>query len=729
LNSADNSDKDDAISHNGDFDTGSIEFMYNNCYSYDEKTPGRPIGPDSQNAGPFKGRTAWAGLCYNNFWSANGADFSFSGCNTKYDVDVTKNVCKTTASNPNSLVISGGGLDLGEQPTTYLAKSLQANYIYSDRTRPDIRPKDDKKWTLGAYQKTDAIATDSIIWQGTVSSDWDDRNNWIDANTKNPLSCVNTLATNLKVIIPAPFSENYPTPSERGIENYPEIPEFGNRKPEKYGAEIVNAGQGLGGDITLFADSIGMEYGASLRGVENLAGHYVETGTNFTVGRDQWTLVGTVVKPFTDPDDPTSETRNLKSGDYFIEKQTPHVYMHEAKLEGNTAKWDQEFTSKEIPVPHNQVFAIILPNEYGKYKLPSSSYYAFFEKDATKLNDNVVPKNYEFVGRFVNESGLPKYENLSKNTAYLFNNSYPCNIDPKQLEAEGDGTVLMYDYIGGSFSLTKDDDALIKPQHGFIFTTTSSGTKYEVTEKMLVGGDTRSRASVVEMPIFSLNLLNANSTNGEYSRVIVKYDELCDNGPVDLDIKKIFAENTNTPELYIVMYDDAYQRVHINNTEIIIPLGIRLMKSMNVSFQKFKAEGFDKVTLVDKVLNKEYDLLNTREVITEELVAGTIEGRFFLNLSESTKEDTEEGDDNVSTEIDENTAKSINILVASSNSVRVITDGVELETITVSDMAGRTTTYQVGGCFAEIELPVAQGVYMINVIGDTASRTEKVILK
>ena len=44
-------------------------------------------------------------------------------------------------------------------------------------------------------------------------------------------------------------------------------------------------------------------------------------------------------------------------------------------------------------------------------------------------------------------------------------------------------------------------------------------------------------------------------------------------------------------------------------------------------------------------------------------------------------------------------------------------------------MAGRTMKYDVKGFAAKLQLPVAQGVYTISVIGDTANRTEKVILK
>ena len=63
------------------------------------------------------------------------------------------------------------------------------------------------------------------------------------------------------------------------------------------------------------------------------------------------------------------------------------------------------------------------------------------------------------------------------------------------------------------------------------------------------------------------------------------------------------------------------------------------------------------------------------------------------------------------------------------NSINVVTNGVELQTIYMSDMAGKTMSYEVSGYNANLRLPVAQGVYTIYVIGDKANRTEKVILK
>jgi hypothetical protein len=134
---------------------------------------------------------------------------------------------------------------------------------------------------------------------------------------------------------------------------------------------------------------------------------------------------------------------------------------------------------------------------------------------------------------------------------------------------------------------------------------------------------------------------------------------------------------------------------------------------------------------VDTHTGKETDLLRN-SYITETLVAGDIEGRFFLNLTLATEDNKEEdGDDNVATDVEENDATNgaINIFVDESNNIRVATNGVELQTIYVSDMAGKIMKYNVRGYAATLNLPVAQGVYTLNVIGDKANRTEKVILK
>jgi hypothetical protein len=152
---------------------------------------------------------------------------------------------------------------------------------------------------------------------------------------------------------------------------------------------------------------------------------------------------------------------------------------------------------------------------------------------------------------------------------------------------------------------------------------------------------------------------------------------------------------------------------------------------MNVKFEKAYFEGFNNVTLVDTYTGKEIDLLR-KSYTTEALVAGDdIEGRFFLNL-EVRDPYIDEPDDDVTTSIEENeiATNAINIYVdeAADNTIRVVSNA-QLETIYVSDMSGRTSQYNVDGYAANLRLPVTQGVYVVQVIGDNATRTEKVVIK
>jgi hypothetical protein len=235
------------------------------------------------------------------------------------------------------------------------------------------------------------------------------------------------------------------------------------------------------------------------------------------------------------------------------------------------------------------------------------------------------------------------------------------------------------------------------------------------------------------MPTLSLNLVNAN-TKTHNSNIAIRYDEFLGEGNVsENNVEKVFATSVKeTPELYIIANDTKLASMDVATEAQTIPLGVRIKQPMNVRFEKAWFRGFSQATLVDKVTGEEYDLM-TQTYTTKKLAVGDIEGRFFLNLEEGVIEDElpEEGGD-VSTELEDNTAidSVINIIVEESdNSIRVVTNGVELKTIYVSDMAGRTMKYDVSGCAVSLKLPVPQGVYLMHVIGDTASRTEKVILK
>ena len=735
----------------------NIKFQYNNCYSYDDDVPGKYGTPDLTSSV----------VCPNNYWSVNeDADFSFGDCDGREIVSMEGLICETSATGPASLVIRGGGnLNKGKKLTasdfttggTYasIGISMTDEELTYDRYNVNARPNTDT-WTYGAYQGKEGVEVETIYWVG-LSDNWDDRNNWVyftDNSTSQGksaqergvvmqrLSCINKLSEYLKVIIP-----EKPLVQGSGDFMWPQIPADFDAEKRKTAngiptGEQVTAGLGYGGELTKFADNIEIEYGAAIKGVENLTNgdvHYGSATTHFTAPRSKWILVGNVVQPWIDDNDHEQGVRNLKSGDYYITTDLPRVYMHQVVLsDGGVATWDVPFGSLEEELEPGEVFAIMIPDQYGKYKVPANYYNKKYVKDGNYFdaNEEIEYGVYKgtkgpFTGKFINDNGEHpiSFTGLEQKKYYLLNNSYPCNIDAKQITT---GKIQFYDATAGSF---KSVDAVptvhLKPQHGFIFQPNDGVTSLNITSDMLVDANTRSRSADVEMPLFSLNLFNAN-TNVENSNVVIRYDEFLGEGnQSEADVEKAFAPNTLTPELYIISNDGKYSSVDVSSTSQAIPLGIRIKYSMNVKFEKVWFRGFSKVILVDKLKDVECDLLE-KTYTTETLSVGDLEGRFFLYLEEDVPEEEPEEGGDVSTEVEENSEDihSINILVKeNSNTISVVTNGVELSTIHVSDMAGKTMSYKASGYSTNIKLPVPKGVYLIQVIGDKANRTEKVILK
>ena len=751
-------------------EVGAIAFKYNNCYSYDTDVPGR-------NSDPFlglkMGEGKFAQVCQNNFWSeydestkgAKISAFAF-GCSADY-TNVSSLVCKTTATGPASLVIKGGdALNYKFESNASLATEIEGatnvdvteHDVAYDRYNANIRPGNDpnneatyNKWTFGAYQGKKDVPVSTIYWLG-ISDKWDDRNNWgyyADESTRNPnaratdmqrLSCICNLSENLKVVIPEHPLVQVPDPGRQ----WPVIPEMfeATEREKTYGIpkeEQVTAGLGYGGTLKEFAHTIEVEYGAALKGVTDLTYDksklddksklYGEAKTYFEAPRSKWVLVGTVVTPF-DSESPTG-VRNLYSRDYYKDRE-PQVYMHEAKLEDNNVIWGEPFPNMDREIKPNEVFAINIPDEYGKYKIPSYYYYQYEpgKVDLTKLNHSEVPIDYEYKGYFVRDNSHISID-ITKGTNVLLSNSYPCNLSAQEIEKLG-CNVSYYNYTAGTFMPLGASDVQIKPQHGFMVTPKET-KKLTFTNDVYTDGNTRSRSAKISMPAFELNLHNANKADGGYSMIVVRHDELKGdtNEPVESDTEKIFSANAFAPDLYMIMYDAKYSRLHLGKTSQEIPLGIRIKTPMSVRFEQVSETEFTVVTLVDKLTGKNYNLLG-RSYTTEELPAGDLEGRFYLQVSTEDlfPDHNEDENGDVSTEIEETTESNIQILTSTNQSaIKVITSNVELETVYVSDMVGHIYTYQVSGNSAYIELPVPMGVYIVKVIGDTASRTEKVILK
>lgn len=757
--------KDDA----GALNKSTIYFQYNNCYSYDKDIPGKAASSSSFNEGNY---------CPNNYWSVNtSAVFDIKDCgNSKQNINVSKYVCATTASGPASLVIkepsepNDVGLKVGTpltiqdiQTAVGTAIPFTKDDLDDDRNNLNVRSGD--KWTLGAFEQSAASTVSTIYWTGAVDANWDNRNNWsyypdeaqsaslVDENISlmraaqpQRLTCVNNLAYELKVVIPQENTKLYPKPST-GKYNYAIIPtEFSSDKREDTGIpaeEQVSAGVGMNqGEPIKYAQTIELEYGAALKGVENLAKgnnrYYDEAITHLTVGRDEWTLVGTIVKPW---DAQLREHRNVKSGDYFL-NYTPQVYMHKAEIVHEddfvNGVWGETFEDLDKGVEPTTVYAINVPDQYGKYKAPSRIYYkglAGGVNDETKLNDGSLDKTFNpFIGRFVNESTMPSYT-VTGGTPILLNNTYPCNIDPKKITG---GNVMCYDYDGGAFVSidSRAVESTLKPQHGFIYIPYPDTENLTIDKGWLVDGNTMSRAAEYEQPIISIQLDNAEYNKTGYSNLVVRRDEfLADNEKSLLNVKKVIAPNEDTPEIYAIGFDEELARICVNNMGKTIPLGVYLHKPMRVKFSKCYSKNVLSAILVDTYTNKEYDLMD-RSFTTETLERGNIDGRYFLNLTTLDNdyyvEDEEEGNDDVTTNVNEDTLgeNAINIFVRESdNVIRVLTSDVILKNIYVSDMSGHTMSYYVNGYSATLNLPVAKGIYLVHVIGDKLTRTEKVILK
>jgi hypothetical protein len=138
---------------------------------------------------------------------------------------------------------------------------------------------------------------------------------------------------------------------------------------------------------------------------------------------------------------------------------------------------------------------------------------------------------------------------------------------------------------------------------------------------------------------------------------------------------------------------------------------------------------------VDTKTQKYYNLLE-RTYTTGVIGTGDTDGRFYINLTASNdiivedEEDDDVNDDNITTDTEDVTETAeINIYAVNDNTIRVVTAGASLQSIHVSDMAGHTGSYVVEGNVAEIQMPVSQGVYLVHVVCDNLTRSEKVILK
>ena len=604
-------------------------------------------------------------------------------------------------------------------------------------------------WTIGAFQQREEMPVDTIVWHGSVSTDWDNRNNWYKTDGT-LVTCLDALTEDLTVIIPNKDSEKYITPPD-GIYNYPSLPKiaskenFGKVRNDNWNGEQVNAGDNE--TATKVANKIYMEYGSALVGVEELGDkRYSEVESEFVARRNDWLLVGGVVNPFdTDEEgnlvidvEGNKVYRPMVSGDYFL-NYLPHVYMHSANInksvlhaDEDSVGWDESFAALNVEVDPRRVFAIRLPNQYGNTyneKLPAVVYN---RKNQTNY-DPKEPYTYKFNGRFYNESKVLYYDGLTPEKPVLLTNTYPANINAYKLQ-EDKGTIQIYDYDKCSFVAVAADnqDAEILSQHGFLFTPKSGLTALNVAKDYFKNTETGHRSVAEEVLSFRIQL--SNNKESVASEVYIRYDELKDDA-VDYasDAPKAFNGMIKVlPELYVMRYDKKWSGISIPDISKPIPLGVKMQASNQVlTFSISNVNMPYDIILEDRFADKTYNLSAGEQCVVDDLVAGNnCEGRFYIMLQENATDEEENLGDDVTTDVEDAVESSpmIDIFTNGNQLVVSANNEVELQTIIISDMSGKHQVYNVSGQYVALTVPASTGVYTVNVIGDTTSVIEKVKL-
>ncbi|MBO7367188.1 MAG: T9SS type A sorting domain-containing protein, partial [Paludibacteraceae bacterium] len=465
---------------------------------------------------------------------------------------------------------------------------------------------------------------------------------------------------------------------------------------------------------------------------ENLYGdgtlRYTSADNMFTAIRSEWILVGGVIKKF-DEDNP-GEVRKVRSGDFYIADHKPHVYMQHFKLENSNIVPGIPFTSLAEEVDETKAFGIYIPDQYGDYKLPAEIYYQYMEKDESKVNDGKVNKIFTFEGRFANETDRPTYtiSATGLDKCVFVNNSYPANLNVAKLLDDKSSMGLqakVYNYKGKGWddvdaSSSEEYAVYVKPNNGFVlYAMTSAGSVKPDLDHYGTGSTNYLKAASA---FTMLKLQVSNTADNTASTLSVKYE--------GLSLPKAFSYNASTPEIYVPDGADMYSTYGINDLTEIIPLSVRNKQSsgsLTVKFELTRVDGFESVILEDRLMGVNYELLDGPAYCSG-IAPGDCSGRFYLNINYAEEETTsvverETDADGGNCGIDIYPVGGHDVVISSSESVAI-------ETVYVTDMAGRTKVVKPNDAhYNRLTLDSASGVYVIKAVGDSASKTEKVIIK
>ena len=314
----------------------------------------------------------------------------------------------------------------------------------------------------------------------------------------------------------------------------------------------------------------------------------------------------------------------------------------------------------------------------------------------------------------------------------MLTNTYPAAINAYKLQQDK-GSVQYYDYEECSFVPVAEDnqDVMIMPQHGFVFTPGADRTRLEIQQQYMLNTEVGHRSAEEDVTSFRLALKNKKASTG--SQIYVRIDELKEDvAEYTMDAPKVFnGKETTLGDLYAIRYDKNWAGVVIPTVAEPIPLGVKVNANNQIftfSLESTSAD-FD-VLLEDRGKGEVYNLSAGENYVVDDLVKGNSEGRFYLLLSEKAEEETPEEGGDVTTDASdvESIAGGIDIFTQSTAVVVSATSDIELQQVIISDVAGRHQVYNVSGQYVKLDLPVNTGVYTISVIGDKQTRVEKIKL-
>ena len=262
-------------------------------------------------------------------------------------------------------------------------------------------------------------------------------------------------------------------------------------------------------------------------------------------------------------------------------------------------------------------------------------------------------------------------------------------------------------------------------QHSFVVVSGDDVETIEIKKEWFETSGTEYRNTSATIESFRVEI--TNNTTSSASDIYVCYDELKDEEANNvLDAPKIFNKmETSLADLYIIGGSKKWSGLVVPTLTEPIALGINVNSADQCfTFSLKKSTLSADVILEDRFTNTKYNLSEGEICLVEGLQAGACEGRFYLLLAEQEVEE----DPEISTDVEENLKGGIDIYSQGNSVVVSSSSDIELMQVVVSDIAGRSQVYNVSGQYTQLTLPVNNGVYTISVIGDKATKVEKIKL-